>query len=1153
MTVEEWLGEENELGIDIWKRKYQYEDETFDHWLDRVSGGNQDIRQLIIEKKFLFGGRILANRRLNHEGRKVSLSNCYVCTPPEDNIESIFDTAKKLARTYSYGGIGVDISNLAPRGAKVNNAAKETSGAVSFMDLYSLVTETIGQNGRRGALMISLSVEHPDVIEFIKVKTDLNRVTKANISVRMTDNFMKAVQANDTFKLHFTREATGEKIERVVKAKDVMHLIAECNHDYGEPGMLFWDRIDSYNLLSNNDEFHYAGVNPCITGNTKIFTGDGRYIVDLLTLFKEYSDNPMNFKVPVLTWDAELSRNKMEYINWIQYSGKKKVYKIWLDDGTFVKATDNHKFMLSDGSLIYVKDLKPGDSLMPMRAHVDGPVKGGKAYHDLYVNMNDGTCKNYYHLQSELLFNEPLEAFGRHKNELNVHHEDENHENNSLSNLRVMTASDHSSHHRSGENNPMIRWWNSAPEDVKNSYRYKMSKAVSGEHNPNYGHKASEEKLRKMSEATSNFMKTPETKERHKLGLARGRSRQIKQVIDILKDNGLELNESNYELHRDLVSKTCTSWNNISKCADILGFSDLAEYFDWLQCEFNHTVVFIEYAGEEDVYDINVHNNHNFAVVTSGYEEFNGKLSSLHSLSGIIIGNCAEECLPAGGSCLLGSINLSEFVNEPFTEFAWFDMNEFRRSVEICVRGLNEVLDEGLPLHPLQEQRDSVRDWRQIGLGIMGLADMLIKLGIRYGSKQCLELCDQIGFEMASSAIEMSAKLADECGTYPKYTDQVTVTDFFQNNTDSFVASNVYEFGLRNSQLLTIAPTGTLSTMLGISGGIEPVFSYSYTRKTESLFGEDKYYTVYAKIVQDYLKVHPEVDPENLPDYFVDAMHLDYKKRVDTQATWQKHIDASISSTVNVPEDFTVEDVEDMYMYAWEKGCKGITLFRTNCKRAGILTPKTEAKEETSNELKRGEIQQVNDDVIGRKRKLMTGCGTLHCEAFFDPNTGKLLETYLSKGSTGGCNNFMVGLSRMISLSARAGVSIDNIIDQLNSTGVCPSYAVRRATQKDTSKGSCCPMAVGNALREMYEEVQESLKHKCHCHKGECKGSNKSNKDKNMDEMSITYTTDVIKNTDIKIVKDLIQNEYHCPECGEELTFEGGCNICKNCGWSRCS
>lgn len=150
MNVNEWLGNENKLGQDIWERKYQYNGESFDEWLERISGGNEDIKQLIIDKKFLFGGRILANRGLENKGRKISLSNCYVIAPPEDNIESIFDCAKKLARTYSYGGgCGVDISKLSPRGAKVNNAAKETTGSVSFMDLYSMVTGLIGQAGRR--------------------------------------------------------------------------------------------------------------------------------------------------------------------------------------------------------------------------------------------------------------------------------------------------------------------------------------------------------------------------------------------------------------------------------------------------------------------------------------------------------------------------------------------------------------------------------------------------------------------------------------------------------------------------------------------------------------------------------------------------------------------------------------------------------------------------------------------------------------------------------------------------------------------------------------------------------------------------------------------------------------------------------------------
>ena len=148
MTVEQWLGENNRLGADIWHRKYQRNGESFDQWLDRVSGGDRQVKQLIQSKKFLFGGRILSNRGIT--GTKVTYSNCYVVAPPEDNIESIYDSRKKLARTYSYGGgCGIDLSKLAPAGAKVNNQAEQTTGAVSFMQGYSQTTEEIGQKGRR--------------------------------------------------------------------------------------------------------------------------------------------------------------------------------------------------------------------------------------------------------------------------------------------------------------------------------------------------------------------------------------------------------------------------------------------------------------------------------------------------------------------------------------------------------------------------------------------------------------------------------------------------------------------------------------------------------------------------------------------------------------------------------------------------------------------------------------------------------------------------------------------------------------------------------------------------------------------------------------------------------------------------------------------
>lgn len=757
MTVEEWLGEENQLGTDIWTKKYRNEGEDFEAWVQRISGGNEEIGKYIKEKKFLFGGRILSNRGLHKQGRKVTYSNCYVIAPPEDEIEDIFDCAKKLARTYSYGGgCGIDISKLSPRGAKINNAAKETSGAVSFMELYSLVTALIGQNGRRGALMISIDCSHPDVTEFIELKTDLDKVTKANISIRIHEDFMKAVKNNEEYLLHYTRETTGEVIEKKVNARDLFRRITETNWDYAEPGALFWDRVESWNLLSNTKEFSYAGVNPC-----------------------------------------------------------------------------------------------------------------------------------------------------------------------------------------------------------------------------------------------------------------------------------------------------------------------------------------------------------------------------------------AEEPLPAGGSCLLGSINLSAFVENPFTDEAYFDFDEFKKCVQASVRALNEVLEEGLPLHPLKEQRESVEQWRQIGLGIMGLADALLKLSLTYGEEDAVEMCDKIGFAMADTAIAASAKLAKQLGAFPKCNaDEIMTTPYFLANTTEMTRELVRKYGLRNSQLLTIAPTGTLSTMLGISGGIEPVYANYYERKTESLHGTDVYYKVYTKIVEDYMKCFGLTSDKELPDYFVTAMTLDYRQRIDMQAVWQTHIDASISSTVNVPNSFTVEETESLYTYAFEQGLKGITIFRDGCKRVGILNTKETKTVTAGDGLKRGEILLVTDDVIGKKRKLITGCGSLHCIALFDPHTGALLETYLSKGSTGGCNNFMVGLSRMISISARGGISIETIVDQLNSSGSCPSYTARKVTRKDTSKGACCPMAVGNALMDMYKEMQAELAQK----------------------QQANETVKVKKAPKPKAVPAAESSEIksYCPECGEPLNFEEGCNICKNCGWSKC-
>lgn len=751
MTVQDWLGVDNKLGIDIWEKKYRKDGESFDEWLDRVSAGDAEVKKAVVEKKFLFGGRILSNRGMNDHGKKVTYSNCYVIAPPEDNIESIFDCAKKLARTYSYGGgCGVDISKLAPRGARVNNTADATSGSVSFMDLYSLVTGLIGQNGRRGALMLSLSCEHPDLEEFIETKSDLNRVTKANISIRVTDEFMNAVRDGNEFTLRFHRPETGETITKIVDARKVFEKICKMNNDYAEPGMLFWDRIEDWNILSEYPDFEYAGVNPC-----------------------------------------------------------------------------------------------------------------------------------------------------------------------------------------------------------------------------------------------------------------------------------------------------------------------------------------------------------------------------------------AEEPLCSGGACLLGSLNLAEFVTTDSYGKNVFNYDEFSKATEIGVKALNEVLLDGIALHPLEIQRKTAFDWRQIGLGVFGLADALIKLGIRYGSEESLRLCDEIGRVMIDTAVRASANLTDTYGCFPKFNLENTLKSrFLVENVSQSTLDLVKEKGLCNSQLLTIAPTGTLSSMLGVSGGVEPIFANYYTMKTESLHGHDEYYKVYTPIVEKYMKQNNLRDDSELPEYFITAQNLHYKDRILMQSVWQKHIDASISSTVNVPNSFSENDVRNLYEYAWKMGLKGVTMFRDGCARAGILTTGDKIDEHSNGEeLKRGDVVKADNDCVGLKRTLYTGCGTLHCEAFFDPATGELRETYFSKGSSGGCNNFMIGLSRMISLASRGGVGIDYIVDQLKSSGTCPSYAVRAATKKDTSKGSSCPVAIGNALVSMHDEFLE--KYVTKVADKDCKKSE----------------TKVIENSTVS---------GKCPVCGEALVFECGCNTCKRCGWSKC-
>ena len=718
MELKDW--NLSKLGEDIWHKKYQQNNESFDDWINRVSGGNEQVAQLIVDKKFLFGGRILSNRGI--QGRGITYSNCYVVKPPEDSIEGIYETAMKLARTFSFGGgCGIDISNLREKDAEVHNAAKTTSGAVSFMPVFEQTARVIGQNGRRGALMISMDCDHPDIHDFIDAKLD-NKLEKCNISVKMGDKDME-------------------------NREDVIEHIAHNNWDWAEPGILYWDTIRDYNMLNKFEDFEYAGVNPC-----------------------------------------------------------------------------------------------------------------------------------------------------------------------------------------------------------------------------------------------------------------------------------------------------------------------------------------------------------------------------------------AEEPLPAGGSCLLGALNLAAFVEAPFSKTPAFNLPEFKSAVRIAIRALNDVLDEGLPLHPLTEQQESVRDWRQIGLGIMGFGDMLLMLGYNYDSQNALRMIKIIGQTLVQTGLDESCKLAQEKGAFPKCDgDKLLDSNFIRwhyenKNITKDLADRIHTFGLRNSQLFTIAPTGSISTMLGVTGGVEPIFATHYTRKTESLHGEEVTYNVYTPIIQ-YMLDNKIID-ELQVNTIATAQTINPFDRVQVQGKWQEYIDASISSTVNLVEDTSEETIFQLYVAAWQCGCKGLTVYRAGCKKEGVLTvDKPKEEKPTTPSENTIQIPIVDTDInncTAHGTKIMTGCGSLWITAYFHNETGQLCHIFLDKGSKGGCNSFMIGLSRMISYAGKLGGTVDGICDQLRSVPACPSYAVAKSKGK-TSPGTCCPSAIAVALEKLNMEF---------------------------------VTNHIFEQHPIEVPEEV--EIAKCPNCGKELAHTGGCITCFECGYSKC-
>lgn len=266
MTVQEWLGEDNQLGIDIWERKYRYNNESFDEWLYRVSGGDAEVEKLIEEKKFLFGGRTLANRGTNKKG---SFSNCYSRGFVEDSLTDIMQANTDIAMTFkAQGGQGLSLSKLRPKGCGINHGQFSSDGIVPFMEIFNRTTESISQGGsRKGALIMSLDVWHKEAPQFITIKSEEGRIQKANLSLEIDDEFMEYVKkyydTGEVVKKQIVRNYEGNEITYEVVPIELYKLMMKTAYDWAEPGCIFSDPFRNYNMMECCDDYQVQTCNPC--------------------------------------------------------------------------------------------------------------------------------------------------------------------------------------------------------------------------------------------------------------------------------------------------------------------------------------------------------------------------------------------------------------------------------------------------------------------------------------------------------------------------------------------------------------------------------------------------------------------------------------------------------------------------------------------------------------------------------------------------------------------------------------------------------------------------------------------------------------------------------------------------------------------------
>jgi ribonucleoside-diphosphate reductase alpha chain len=1031
-----------EASADIWDKKYRLKtkdgtilDQTVDETYQRVARALAEVeapgKREECYDRFLWAlrhgaipaGRITSNAGAWEHKPATSTINCTVSGTVRDSMNDILGKVHEAGLTLKAGcGIGYCFSTLRPRGAYVAGAGAYTSGPLSFMDIYDKMCFTVSSaGGRRGAQMGTFDVGHPDVLDFIRAKRETGRLRQFNLSLLINDEFIRAVKEDASWHLAFplnhaevdaeeidirdpakviwreweitenyVTDETGLvacKIYKTLPARRVWDMIMTSTYDFAEPGFILIDRVNEM----NNNWFceNIRATNPCVTADTWVQTAAGpRQVADLVG---------MPFETRVDGVDHASGADGFFR------TATRPTVRVETAEGYALRLTADHRVRRvsaftrhkTDSEWCAAGDLQAGDRVL-LNDHRRNAEWAGAHNHDrgylIGLLIGDGTLKQDAAVlsawQPAAAVNDVGAGVAGGVREVMLHAE------------RAAFALSHRSDFRgwreiSGrgefrltsaairdlafdlEMQPGAKAVTPAIErDSSEFYRgflrgfFDADGSVQGSQTKGVSVRLAQSDPARLGGVQRMLLR---------LGIASTvyRNRRAADTASLPDGRGGRAEYAIKPQHELVISG-----ENLRRFRDLIGFTDsdkaarldqlLGGYRRKLNRErFTARVTAIVPDGVADVYDVQV----------PGINTFDA--------NGLHAHNCGEQALPPYGSCLLGSVNLTKFVLDPFTDGARFDWDEFRDVVKTFTRMLDNVVEiNGLPL---EEQRKEIFDKRRHGMGFLGLGSTLTMLRMQYGSADSVEFTEQVSRELAVAGWAEALELAKEKGPAPILVRDFEVTEEMLRKRPEMaddgyrvgdkvpgrvlhgkysrymqqVASvapelvdELIETGARFTHHSSIAPTGTISLSLAnnAANGIEPSFAHHYFRNVirEGKKSKEKIDVFSFELLAYRALVNPNALPESdndnekLPDYFVTAEHITPKAHVDIQAAAQKWIDSSISKTANVPTEYPYEDFKDIYLYAYDNGLKGCTTFRFNPEAfQGVLVKGSDLKNTT--------------------------------------------------------------------------------------------------------------------------------------------------------------------------------------------------------------